>query len=180
MKSWPSVTRVLSPWQDFTKVLPDVLEAACLRGSQIHALIACILQDLWVPPIPPECEPFIDSFRLWLPCIEEVVFVEKRLSDPIHKYRGTPDALVRFRGDKVYTLPDWKSPVIQSLSWEVQVSTYRKLAQIEYPDLPIERVGALQLSPKGKSAVFREYTGQKEHRFSIFLNALSVYRFFKK
>ena len=175
-----SVTQALSPFSDFSRVPPGVLESACLKGSQVHAIIASLLQGLWVPEIPESCQPYIDSFNLWLPVVDEVVMVEETLTDKAHGYKGTPDAILRIKGDEGYVVIDWKSPVTQSLSWEVQVSAYRKLAQLAYPDLLINRVGVLQLSPEGRPAKFRDYTGPMEQRFSIFLNALSCYRFFMK
>ena len=175
-----SVTQALSPWQDFSQVRPDVLEAACQKGSQVHAIIASILKGLWVPEIPGSCQPYIDSFNLWLPVVDEVVMVEETLIDKAHGYKGTPDAILKIKGDEGYLLIDWKSPVTQSLTWEVQVSAYRKLAQLAYPELTINRVGVLQLSPKGRPAKFRDYTGPMEQRFSIFLNVLSAYRFFNQ
>jgi len=116
-----------------------------------------------------------------MPSVAEFVFVEKPLVDPVRKFKGTPDSLIRFHGDKGYTLPDWKSPVVQSRSWWVQTATYRKLAQLEYPDLPIERIGSLQLSPEGRPAKFREHTseyGGMEYLYSVFLNLLCGFQFF--
>jgi len=180
---YPSVTQVIGPWIDWSNVPPDKLEFAKTRGSLIHQIIYSIIEGLWVPEIPDSCKPYIESFLLWMPCVAEFVFVEKTLKDPVRKFKGTPDSLIRFVGDSVYTLPDWKSPYVQSKSWLVQVGTYRKLAQLEYPDLPIERTGALQLSPKGSPAIFRDYTNERggmEYHFSIFLNLLCGYQFFKE
>lgn len=171
-----SVTQILSPFSDFRMIRPDVLEAACLKGSQVHAIIASILKGLWVATIPPECVPYIDSFNLWLPVVEEVVMVEETLIDKAHGYKGTPDAILRIKGDEGFTLCDWKSPVIESKSWQLQISAYRALAMQN--GYLIHRTGALQLSPKGKVAKFREYSGTIVHDHSLFLNALAVYRYF--
>lgn len=173
-----SVTQALSPYSDFSRVPPATLEAACERGSQVHAIIASILKGLWVPEIPESCHPYIDSFNLWLPVVEEVVMVEETLIDKAHGYKGTPDAILRIKGDEGYTLVDWKSPVVESKSWRLQISAYRALAMQN--GYLIHRTGALQLSPKGKAAKFREYSGTIVHDYSLFLNALSIYKYFHK
>ena len=176
--NYPSVTQVLGPWTDWSKIPPDKLEFAKTRGSQIHAIIACILKNLWIAYIPPECEPYIDSFNLWLPVVDEVVMVEETLIDKAHGYKGTPDAILRIRGDEEDTLCDWKSPVAESKSWRLQISAYRALAMQN--GYLIHRTGALQLSPKGNVAKFREYSGTIVHDYSLFLNALSIYKYFHK
>ena len=171
-----SVTQALSPFSDFSQVPPATLEAACLKGSQVHAIIASILKGLWVAEIPENCQPYIDSFNLWLPVVEEVMMVEETLVDKVRKYKGTPDAILRIKGDEGFTLVDWKSPVLESKSWRLQISAYRSLAMQN--GYLIHRTGALQLSPKGKVAKFREYSGTINHDFSLFLNALSIYKYF--
>lgn len=171
-----SVTQALSPFNDFSMVRPDKLEAACLRGSQVHAIIASILKGLWIANIPENCQPYIDSFNLWLPVVDEVVMVEETLIDKGHGYKGTPDAILRIKGDEGFTLCDWKSPVVESKSWRLQISAYRALAMQN--GYLIHRTGALQLSPKGKVAKFREYSGTITHDYSLFLNALAVYKYF--
>ena len=173
-----SVTRALSPFSDFSRIRPDVLEAACLKGSQVHAIIASLLKGLWVPNIPENCQPYIDSFNLWLPIVDEVVMVEETLTDKVRKYKGTPDAILRIKGDEGFTLVDWKSPVMESKSWRLQISAYRALAMQN--GYLIHRTGALQLSPKGKVAKFREYSGTLVQDFATFLCCLSAYQFFNK
>jgi hypothetical protein len=173
-----SVTECLSPFNDFSAVPPAVLEAACERGSQVHANIASILKGLWVPEIPENCQPYIDSFNLWLPVVEEVVMVEETLVDKEREYKGTPDAILRIKGDEGYTLVDWKSPVVESKSWRLQISAYRALAMQN--GYLIHRTGALQLSPKGRVAKFREYSGTLVRDFATFLCCLSAYKFFHK
>ena len=171
-----SVTQALSPFVDFSRVPPATLEAACLKGSQIHSIIASLLKGLWVPNTPENCQPYIDSFNLWLPVVDEVVMVEETLIDKARGYKGTPDAILRIKGDEGFTLVDWKSPVMESKSWRLQISAYRALAMQN--GYLIHRTGALQLSPKGKVAKFREYSGTISHDFSVFLNALSIYKYF--
>lgn len=171
-----SVTQVLSPFADFSRVPMATLYLACERGSQIHAIIASILKGLWVAEIPKNCQPYIDSFNLWRQVVEDVVMVEETLVDKNRKYKGTPDAILRIKGDEGFTLVDWKSPVTESKSWRLQISAYRALAMQN--DYLIHRTGALQLSPKGKVAKFQEYSGTNIHDFNLFLNALAVYQYF--
>ena len=50
----PSVTQIISPWQDWSNVPPDRLEPAADRGSRAHDLFAAHCQGLWVPEVPEE------------------------------------------------------------------------------------------------------------------------------
>lgn len=172
----PSVTQILSPWQDFSQVCPDVLEAACVRGSQVHQICAAIAQGYWVPDIPAGCEGFIDSFRLWYDtAVSSVVMVEKRLTDKTHGFTGTPDLICFIKGDGNASVIDLKSPAVHSHSWRLQLAAYRHLASRE---MTIKRCFSLRLSKEGKRAKVVEYSETAHHDFSIFLSALNVWRFF--
>lgn len=59
-----SVTRVLAPFTGLDAVRPDVLEAACRRGTAVHT--ACLLHAQGIFSIDPEGEwhGLVDSFRV--------------------------------------------------------------------------------------------------------------------
>ncbi|MCX5906380.1 MAG: hypothetical protein NTY64_04110 [Deltaproteobacteria bacterium] len=105
-----------------------------------------------------------------------MVIVEKTLTDQIQGYRGTPDAIVRMKGDDGLTLLDWKTPQVESKNWRIQIAAYRALA--EKAGYPIMRVATLQPHPKGKRAKFTEYSLSSLQDFTIFLSALNCHRYF--
>lgn len=176
--NWPSVTQVLQPWQNFDNVPPGRLQEAQERGKAVHAACAALALGLWVPDIPVAYLPYLESFRLWFSVVEEVIAVERRLYCPVYKFKGQLDLLCRIRGDKGLILTDEKTPITQYKSWRLQITAYRHLALQEWPN--ITRVASLQLSPEGKVAKLREYSGSMERDFAIFLNALTVFNFFRK
>ncbi len=172
-----SVTEVLSPWQDYSRIKPDVLEEAKLRGSLAHGLFAAHALCLWIPAIPDNCVGYFDSFKRWFDAtVERVVAVEKKMAHPVYYYTGQLDLLCQIKGDSGLTLLDHKTPIGLYLSWRVQTSAYRELALLEYPN--IKRTGSLRLSREGKRAKFDEHTGTIHLDFAIFLACLTAFKFF--
>jgi hypothetical protein len=175
----PSVTQIISPWQDFSRVRPEVMENAQWRGKEVHAACAAAALGLWIPDIPSVCDPYLQSFLLWFrPMVVEVVAVETRLHCPKYSYQGQLDLLCRIKGDIGLTLLDHKTPITHHKAWRLQLAAYRHLALQAWPN--VNRIGSLQLSPEGKPAKLREYSGTQERDFAVFLNALSVFKFFRK
>ncbi len=155
-----------------------MLEEAKLRGSLAHSLFAAYALHLWIPAVPDNCVGYFDSFKRWFDAmVVKVVAVEKRIVHPVYHYTGQLDLLCQIKGDNGLTLLDHKTPIALYLSWRVQTSAYRELALLEYPD--IKRTGSLRLSREGKRAKFDEHTGTLSHDFTVFLNCLSAYNFFK-
>jgi hypothetical protein len=173
-----SVTEALSPFNDFSKVPPALLEEAKLRGTLAHNLFASYALDLWIPTVPENCIGYFDSFRRWFDAtVVEVVEVEKRITHPLHHFKGRLDLLCIIKGDDGLMLLDHKTPLALQKSWRVQCAAYKKLADLEYQN--IIRTGSLRLSREGKPAKLEEYSGTVERDFGIFLNCLSAYKFFK-
>jgi hypothetical protein len=177
----PSVTQVISQvgryWLNYDAIPPARLEFAKERGSDFHRLAALHAQKLWIDQVPESCTGFFKSFTAWfLEFVEEVVLVEKTLVHPTLHYKGTPDIIVRIKGDSVLTLPDYKTPRVFSKSWCLQVAAYRELARVN--GIQVERVSSLQPHPDGGRAKFEEYTKSLTHDFAVFLSALNVWRYF--
>lgn len=177
----PSVTRIISDvgkhWLNFDAVPPNRLEFACQRGSDFHRLAALHAQRLWIDEIPDSCVGFFSSFTAWfLDFVEEVILVEKTLVHPTLHYKGTPDIILRIKGDTVLTLLDWKTPRALSKSWRLQLAAYRELARVN--GYPVERVASLQPHPDGGRAKFQGYTKSLTPDFAIFLSGLNWWRFF--
>ncbi len=173
----PSVTRVLSPFADFSGIRPEVLAHAAERGTKVHQACAAIVQGLWVPDLDEEVAGYVESFKLWFPVVEEVVLSEEELVDPDLGFKGHPDLICRIRGDSRLTLIDFKTPLAKGPLWRTQLSAYRHLAHVSKYD--VERIASLRLKASGKRPILDEYT-HAGGDLQAFLGALTAYRFFKE
>lgn len=172
----PTVTQVLKPWSNFDAIPPAVLQAACERGTILHAAYASHALGLWVSPIPESYQGFFDSWRRWFDAaVTRVVAVEPQLECKKYGFRGHPDAIVEIRGDNGLTLPDWKNGQTELKSWRLQTAAYHHLADEEYG---VKRTIIVQPRPDGKRAMVREYSGTLFYDFGVFLNCLSAFNFF--
>jgi hypothetical protein len=177
----PSVTQIISQvgryWLNFDAVPPDRLEAACQRGSDFHRLAALHASRLWIGEIPENCAGFFKSFTDWYDAfVGERILVEQPLVHLKLHYRGTPDAIVRIKGDTVLTLLDWKTPLALSKSWRLQLAAYHELASVN--GFPAVRVASLQPHPTGGRAKFQGYTKSLNPDFAVFLSGLNWWNFF--
>jgi hypothetical protein len=164
-------------WLNFSAINPEVLEKACTRGSDFHRLAALHAKKLWINEISDSCVGFFKSFREWFEAmVEEVVLVEEILVHPVLNYKGTPDTIVRMKGDVGLTLLDWKTPRALSKSWRLQLAAYCELAWVN--DYLVKRVASLQPHPDGGPALFQEYTKFLTPDFAVFLSGLNWWRFF--
>jgi hypothetical protein len=169
--NFPSVTQVISPWVDFSKIPPGVLQYAADRGTLVHDLCAKISFSQFVV-VPPECKVYVDNFRKWFEGVEEVLMCEERLFDDQFFFDGQPDFVVKLKEGPI-ALVDLKTPLAHSKSWRLQLAAYKHLCiKAGYK---IERTGSLQLH--GSSAKMTWYD-EKAGDLTVFLSCLNVYRFF--
>lgn len=178
MSRLPTVTEVLSPWSDFSKIRPDVLELAAERGSMVHRACGAMAKGVWAPQVPLEYAGYVESFRGWLyQYVEDVLLVEPKLVHPVYGYCGHPDLIVRMKGDDVYSLPDLKTPAVTYKTWRPQMAGYKELS--ESNGYPIGRVFSVRLKKDGKPPIIDEYTGSLAGDFAIFLSCLQAWKYFK-
>jgi len=176
----PSVTQILQPYTDFSMVPEHILTQATLRGRDIHAICAAICRGLWFPSLIPEYAGYILSFRTWFDkYVEEVIFVEKELVDPVYGFLGHPDFYGRVKSLGM-ALIDWKTPITLYKQWKVQLSAYRRLLKVNIDRMPcrIDVVASLQLDPKGGAPKMVRYEDSAED-FNIFLGLLNAHQYFK-
>jgi hypothetical protein len=177
MRYLPTVTEVIAPWVDFSRIAPDTLQAAADRGTAVHSACAMHAQGMWSFVTPPEIVGYVDSFRRWFDkMVGEVVLVEERLFDEANGFSGQLDLLVATKQGELW-MPDLKTPMALSKSWRVQIAAYKFLAEISgnKPD----RCGSLRLRRDGKIPAMDWYEGSAAQDFNIFLSALNCWRFFK-
>lgn len=180
----PSVTTVLNPYTDFSRIHPEVLRHAAQRGTRIHNAAAAHLQGLWVMPMDSDAQIRFDSFRRWADImVDKVIWVEKELYCDCYGYIGHPDCCLVLKDGPGAVLVDWKSPITASKSWPIQISAYCHLVE-KHGGLPkgstVDRCGAIMLSSTGKIAKMVEYTQSRNIAFSVFLAALTTWKYFNK
>lgn len=172
----PSVTQIISPYTDFSMVPEHILTWATERGRKVHAICAAICQGLWIPPIPSEYAGYIASFRTWFDMyVEEVIFVEKELVDPVYGFMGHPDFYGKIK-DMSYALLDWKTPITLYKQWKIQLSAYRRLLDVK--KYKVDVVASLQLDPRGGIPKMERYENSAED-LNIFLGILNAHNYFK-
>lgn len=146
-----SVTTVLQPFMDFSKVPPEMLAAAADRGSEVHSICASIAKNLWVIEVPESCVGYVESFVGWFDSmVEEVILAEERLYDHDLGFHGMPDLIVRLRGDKDLSLVDLKTGKVVQPTWEDK-----------YPPYPPPQKWGVELTmartkPRSKKGAFKK------------------------
>lgn len=172
----PSVTKILSPWQDFSKVPPEVLANAADRGVRVHQACSTLIQGLWFSEPPEDIYGYVESFANWVDTADPIcVAAEVELVDISLGFCGHPD-LICLIGPDVIVI-DLKTPASPAASWRLQLAAYHHLANIN--GYAVNRTATLRLSKDGKPAKFDEFTATTNTDFAVFLNCLSAYRYFK-
>jgi len=169
---YPSVTRVLGPYIDWSHVPPDRLRSAGERGTRVHNACEAIAQDVW-PVYQDDIKGYVKSFESWYKMMgPTVILVEPELVSEIYGFMGHPD-LVLGIGHGTWLI-DIKTPVTISKTWGPQLGAYDHL--VSKSGITCNRVGFLQLHPKGGKA---KYTDIKPvENFAWFLNALAAHNYF--
>lgn len=105
----PSVTQILQPLVDFSRVPADVLKAASAFGTAVHK--ACELDDLGdleEALLDPALAPYLAGWRKFRrEHASEWDLIEQPLFNPSLRYAGTPDRIGRVDG--VLAVVDIKS-----------------------------------------------------------------------
>lgn len=173
------VTEILSPYNNFTQIDPNVLTRAADRGSRVHKYCESYALGLFLPEIDEDCKNYVERFIEWFDeRVEEVIFTEKRINDPEIKISGQFDLLVTLKGDDGRrSLIDIKTPENASKSWKLQTAAYRYLCWNNLK-IDVDRRLCLQLPKFAQYATIIEYTEHLKDE-DRFLNAVDLYWFFK-
>src|SRR5208337_80491 len=135
-----SVTTVLKPWSIFDKIEPTVLEAASVRGQEVHSLLGQYLLDAWSTEIPPGVMGYYDSGRRWIDrYVAEALAVEEEFTDELHEYKGHPDLLCILKKEEGESLWDFKTGAVAQLTWPLQIGGYKGL--VEKAEYRLARAG---------------------------------------
>lgn len=175
------VTEIISPYVNFNHVSLERLQAAADRGTEIHAYLNAYLNDLFLP-VPENAKGYCESGARWIDQnVKRVISSEREYRDEVLGYYGHPDAVVELRTGKFW-VPDWKSPVVASKSWPLQIAGGYHHLICKAHRYKRENVipGALMLSPTGGTAKMVRYDREQPYYFSIFLGLLNAAKYFDK
>lgn len=175
------VTSIIAPYNDFSHVPPDRLEAAALRGTGVHQYLNAYLNDLFLPK-PEGAEGYCDSGSRWIDLnVKRVISAEREYRDEVLGYYGHPDAVLELTTGKIW-IPDWKSPLIESKSWALQIAGgYHHLICAAHRYKPENVIpGALMLDPKGGTAHMKRYDREQDYYFAIFIGLLNAAKYFQE
>jgi hypothetical protein len=171
----PRVTEILSPFNDFSMIPPDVLEAAAARGTAVHSFCAAHALGIWSMVTPPDIVGYCDSFRVWFDSVvSEVISVEEEFIDDGFGFCGHPDLVVKSKQGEIL-LVDLKSTLMHPRTFMLQCAAYTHLIEQKYK-IKINRAGTLHLSKEGKAPQMR-WTGNNREAITIFLQLLNVHNF---
>lgn len=150
----PSVTQILKPLQDFSRVPPDVLRAKGLLGTAVHA--ACEFDDdgcLDEASVHEKVQPYLAAYRKWRH--EAGASVLENESFVYHQtlgYAGQLDRIVLISGRK--WLVDLKTSFSYSPTWRLQTAGYcaprPDKAELKRAALRLKKDGTYQWHPFDK------------------------------
>lgn len=172
---YPSVTQILKPYIDTEWFTPEHAK----RGTTVHAACEAHLSGLFMMPLPPEYQPYFDSFRKWVDqVVDRVVLSEERLVDSARGYCGKPDAILVIKGDDTNSLWDWKTSQAYQPWWLLQGSAYRSLAKVN--GIETSRGGSVRLKKDGSGCLIDMWPDNPSKDMNIFTGLLNAHNFFNK
>lgn len=171
---YPSVTTILRPWMDTTFFTDEARD----RGTAVHAAAEAHLKGLWVRPVRPEWQGYVESIRRWIDdAVVDVLLVEKRLVDRALGFCGKLDLCAMIHGDELPSLIDWKTGSPEP--WHaLQAAAYRHLLITDDSIKPIHTGRALTVIPKadGSGCTVKQYGRYSD--MATFTACLAAWRFF--
>ena len=179
-----SVTEVLSPYQDFSKVPEARLEAARIRGTVVDKFCKLYAKGIW-PVVPEEYRGYFESFKKWWLTVVDLtkpIDMDPELVDENFGFIGHPDFILTLKREDYRSVWDLKTPVIHYPTWRAQLAAYKHLAnieQVERDEFLIGRCGSVMLDSKGKKPKVHSYEDNARD-FAAFLAALTAHRFFRR
>lgn len=172
---YPSVTEILSTYEDWSNIPEGVLEVAAKRGTAVHNSCFAYTQGSFLLPSKYEQYPHVASFVRWFDeYVDKVILAEQRLYDDTYRFSGRPDLICVLRGETLPIVVDYKSPVTEGKTWRLQLAGYQRLAK----DHNVCRGMALKLSPEGKPAKAIPYESAQD--MAIFLQMVGIHHYLRR
>lgn len=165
---FPSVTTILSPWNDLSMVDPDVLARAAAFGTNVHQACHLHNQDaLDYDALDPALRPYVDGWRAFLEDSGAIILSsELPVAHTKLRYAGTLDsaALIRKRA----TLVDIKSGSVVPRTVGPQTAAYAQA----YPGPRIRDRLVVHLTGDGK---YKAIPLRDPRDLTIFTSALNLH-----
>jgi len=171
----PSVTQILKPFINTDYFTEEHSE----RGTLVHSACNAHINGAYVPPLHPDHQPYFDSFRRWADVsIDTVMLSEERLTDEVLGFTGKPDAVIVMKGDRGFTLADWKTSQAAYKWHATQTAAYSHLC-VQFKEIVVvHRRITVRLKNDGSGCIVDEYHGTQD--WNVFKSALNCYKYFNK
>lgn len=175
----PSVTQVLKPLTDYSRIPADTLETARQQGVAIHKMVELdCMGDLDEDGLPEWMRPY---FLAWRAFVDESGFVvvasEQRVYHPALRYAGTLDLMgymPKLKGGDALGLIDVKRSFYADAAIGYQTAAYALAWNVTGAKPgPCKRRFALRLDPTGRYRL-REFANAQDT--SVFTACLVVHR----
>ncbi len=169
----PSVTTILRPLNNFSRIDPDVLAAKADLGTRVHE--ACHFldeDDLDEETIEADVEPYLEAWKRFKAETGALVLAsEQRVFEPMNHYAGTLDNVLQINGVK--WIVDKKTADQVPASVGPQTAAYLRALG----DASVTRRAVVRLHPDG-TYHFNPLTGVDD--WSVFMACLAIHRFKEK
>ena len=153
-------------------------EESAARGDAVHGGASAHLQGLFVPPLKPEWQGWLDSAKRWIDqMVDRVILVETRLISVKYGYCGKPDLITVLRGNDFNTLCDFKTGAAVERWWSLQNASYRHLAK-EDKGIITKNGISVRLKPDGSGGLASDCLPYQPC-LNVFLSELNSFKFFK-
>lgn len=173
------VTTIANLFSDFSSIDKDVLEAAALRGSNVHKLCAAYAQGFLVSECPEVYQGYLDSFSQWAnDNIDSIILCEHRRFCRRYMITGEVDFVAKMKGEDTLTLIDIKTSTARYPSWDVQMGGYHYLLNETLPEMPIEKALLIRLKKDGAKPIVNRVT-DLDAAEDVFFHALECYNYMK-
>jgi hypothetical protein len=181
------VTEILSPFTGYTSVPDKIMAPYQRRGTLAHLACNEFIRKgdewLWSLRIPHQetgalCEmtseemtlivPYVDSFSKWWDPNWDVIEMNRRYYEDDLELTGEVDLIVQIGDENV--LIDIKTSKKPNLTWQYQLSAYKKMIQ----EIGIDYLLVVQIFQDGSEPIAHEY----EYDFHTFKKCYDLYHIF--
>jgi len=176
----PSVTEIIAPLSDHSRVPTETLEFKRSLGKAVHKAIELYEgpEGLDMDSLDVQAVPYFEG---WLKFKREsgfrAVIVEQHYGSAKLRFAGTPDVIGTREGNILDELLDVKCVHAIDPATGVQLGGYDLLLEdAEDPRVRIKRRAAVQLLPDGTYR-FHPFTSRTDR--SVFLSCLNIYNWRK-